>query len=88
METLLASESDLDFKIPRGFKYNWIVYGGTEIKKKVKVPVIVVNGIRTPAQANFLIEKGKADFVAIGKGLLVDPAWANQAEHNCQSYLA
>ncbi|HEX7475064.1 MAG TPA: NADH:flavin oxidoreductase [Dehalococcoidales bacterium] len=82
METLLASESDLDFKVPRGFKYNWIVYGGTEIKKKVKVPIIVVNGIRTPAQANFLIEKGKADFVAIGKGLLVDPTWANQAEQN------
>ena len=34
-----APESDLDFKVPKGFKYNWIVYGGTEIKKKAKIPI-------------------------------------------------
>lgn len=69
-------------RVPEGFPYNWVVYGGTEIRKKVKVPVIVVNGIRTPEQANYLIENNLADFVAIGKGHLVNPEWANEAYNN------
>jgi NADPH2 dehydrogenase len=57
------------------------VYGGTQIKKEVgqRLPVIVVNGIRTPEQAGYLIENNLADFTAIGKGLFVDPEWANKA---------
>ena len=35
-------------KVPKEFCYNWIVYCGTEIKKAVEIPVIVVNGIKTP----------------------------------------
>jgi len=68
--------------VPEGFKYNWIVYGGTEIKKHVNVPVIVVNGIRTPEQAAYLVEQGLADFTAIGHGLLSDPEWANKAQNH------
>ncbi len=68
--------------VPEGFNYNWIVYGGTEIKKHVNVPVIVVNGIRTPEQAAYLIEHGLADFTAIGIGQLIDPEWANKALSN------
>ena len=65
--------------MPEGLPYNWIVYGGTQIKKVLSVPVIVVNEIKKPEQAKFIIEEGLADFVAIGKSLLVDPAWANKA---------
>jgi NADPH2 dehydrogenase len=65
--------------VPSGFPFNWVVYGGTEIKKTINIPVIVVNGIRTPEQAGYLIENGLADFAALGKGLLVNPDWANEA---------
>ena len=68
--------------VPDDFNYNWIVYCGTEIKKNVKVPVIVVNRIRTPNQAKYLIENNMADFVAIGRGQLADPEWANKAKNN------
>lgn len=64
---------------PMSFPFNWIVYCGTEIKKSVSIPVIVVNGIRTAEQAALIIENRLADFVAIGKGQLVDPAWTNKA---------
>lgn len=64
---------------PKDFPYNWIVYCGTEIKKQVKIPVIVVNGIRTPEQASYIIENNLADFVAVGRGHLVDPNWAKKA---------
>jgi NADH:flavin oxidoreductases, Old Yellow Enzyme family len=65
---------------PEGFQYNWIVYVGTEVKKHVNVPVIVVNDIRTPERASYLVESSMADFTAIGKGHLVDPEWANKAK--------
>ena len=62
------------------FPYNWIVYLGTEIKKDVEIPTIVVNGIRKPEQAEYLIDNELADMVAIGRGLLVDPEWAQKAK--------
>ena len=65
--------------IPEGFDYNWIVYCGIEIKKQVNIPVIVVNDIRTPERAAFLVENQLSDLVAIGKPLLVDPDWAEKA---------
>jgi 2,4-dienoyl-CoA reductase-like NADH-dependent reductase (Old Yellow Enzyme family) len=67
---------------PKGFKYNWIVYCGTEIKKNISIPVITVNEIRTPDQAMYLINNNMADFAAIGKGLLCDPDWTEKAKGN------
>ena len=63
---------------PKDFPYNWIVYLGTEIKKHVTIPVIAVNGIRTKAQAEFIIENHMVDFIAIGKAHLVEPSFANK----------
>jgi NADPH2 dehydrogenase len=80
MSTLLKADSGEGFPVPPGFEYNWIVYGGTQIKNNVKIPVIVCNGITSPPRAAALIEKGLADFTAIGKGLLVDPDWVNKAQ--------
>jgi len=49
-----------------------------EIKKVVKVPVIAVGKLSDPKVANQTIAEGKADFVALGRGLLADPHWANK----------
>ena len=70
---------------PKSFPFNWIVYCGTEIKKNVSIPVIVVNGIRTIDQAALIIENRLADFVAIGRGHLVDSAWANKAMNKLEA---
>jgi 2,4-dienoyl-CoA reductase-like NADH-dependent reductase (Old Yellow Enzyme family) len=80
MASFIKTATPPEHPVPKDFPFNWIVYGGSEIKKKVNIPVIVVNGIRTPEQAGFLVEKGLADFVAIGKGLLANPRWAIQAQ--------
>jgi len=71
-------------KAPEDFEYNWIVYGGTLIKQNVNIPVIVVNDIRTPQRAEYLIENNLADFAAIGKGHLVDPEWSLKAQSNLE----
>jgi 2,4-dienoyl-CoA reductase-like NADH-dependent reductase (Old Yellow Enzyme family) len=68
--------------VPGDFGYNGIVYSGTEIKKHLDIPVIVVNDIRTPERATYLIEHHMADFAAIGKDMLTDPQWANKALNN------
>lgn len=78
---LEADPTDLP-QVPENFNYNAIVYGGTEIRKNINIPVIVVNGIKTPEQASYLIENNLADFVAIGRGLLVDAEWANKTAQN------
>lgn len=67
---------------PKDFPYNWIVYMGTEIRKQVKIPVIVVNCIKTPSQAAYLVENHLADLIAIGRAHLVDASWANKAQQN------
>lgn len=71
-------------ELSKDFPYNWIVYLGTEIKKHVTIPVIVVNGIRTKAEAEFIIEEDMSDFVALGMAHLVDPNFANKAKANLE----
>jgi len=45
------------------------------IKRHVHIPVIAVGRINTPEIAEDILAGGKADLVAIGRQLLVDPFW-------------
>jgi NADPH2 dehydrogenase len=83
MTTYIAGDI-VDVAVPKYFHFNSIVYRGTLLKEQVKVPVIIVNGIRTPLEADYLVEKRLTDFVAIGRGLLVDPEWANKGQKYLQ----
>jgi len=76
----IAGKVNVDVTVPAHFHYNSIVYRGTLIKEKVKVPVIVVNNIKTPLDAAYLVEQRYADFVAVGRALLVDPEWVNKGQ--------
>lgn len=67
---------------PRDFEFNWIVFSGTTIKRHVKIPVIVVNEIRTKERASWLVENGHADFVALARPQLADPSWADHVKNN------
>lgn len=49
------------------------------IKKAVSIPVIVVGGLNDPAMCEEIIASGKADFVAFGRQMFADPAFANKA---------
>lgn len=64
------------------YKEGWRVYLAEGIKKAVKIPVITVGVIRTPELADQIIAEGKADFVAIGRGLITDPEFAVKAAKN------
>ena len=51
-----------------------------EMKKILKIPVIGVGRIDHPAAAEKILAEGKADFIAIGRGLLADPNFVAKAK--------
>ncbi|MBN2061336.1 MAG: NADH:flavin oxidoreductase [Deltaproteobacteria bacterium] len=48
------------------------------IRQKVSVPVITVS-VHNPATGNDAIKQGKTDMIALSRGLIADPEWANKA---------
>ncbi|MBW1945532.1 MAG: FAD-dependent oxidoreductase [Deltaproteobacteria bacterium] len=50
------------------------------IKKALDIPVMAVGRINDPLIADEIIEKGKADLVCVGRGLLADPEMPNKAK--------
>lgn len=62
-----------------GFKQGWRVYLAENVKRVCSIPVITVGAIREAAFAEKVLEEGKADFIAIGRGLIADPDWPIKA---------
>ena len=50
------------------------------VKAGISIPVIGVGRVNTPDVANKIIEEGKIDMIAVGRGQLVDPEWCNKAK--------
>jgi 2,4-dienoyl-CoA reductase-like NADH-dependent reductase (Old Yellow Enzyme family) len=61
------------------FAPGYIVPFAEQIKKAVNIPVIVVGRINAQLGEE-VISAGKADFVAIGRGLIADPELPNKAK--------
>jgi 2-enoate reductase len=57
--------------LPHGCYVNLI----KDVKKIVKIPIIVAGRLGIPKLANQVIEEGKTDMVALGRDLLADPFW-------------
>lgn len=49
------------------------------LKKRVRIPIAVVGAISDPEMAEEIIANGEADFVAMCRTLIADPAWPNKA---------
>ncbi len=71
-ETLRYTVPPMD--LDRGFN----VWAAKEVKKISSVPVIAVDRINDPYLAEEILAQGKADFIAVGRSLLTDPAWPNK----------
>ena len=66
---------------PMAYEQGWRVYLAEELKKAVRVSVIAVGVIRDPELADGILAQGRADFVALGRGLIADPDWPNKAKN-------
>jgi len=53
-----------------------------KVKKVTSLPVITVGRLQYPHAAEKALAEGKADFIAIGRGLLSEPEWVNKVQSN------
>jgi 2,4-dienoyl-CoA reductase-like NADH-dependent reductase (Old Yellow Enzyme family) len=53
---------------------------GDAIRKRVKVPVMVVGRINTPELAEQILEDGHADFICLSRALIADPHFPAKAK--------
>ncbi len=60
---------------PEYLPHGCLVNFASMVKKVVKIPVIAVGRLDDPFIAAKTVSEGKADMVAIGRGLLADPYW-------------
>jgi 2,4-dienoyl-CoA reductase-like NADH-dependent reductase (Old Yellow Enzyme family)/thioredoxin reductase len=63
---------------PSYFPMGFLAHLSAGIKKEVKIPVGVVGRIHDPHLAETLLKEGKADLIAVGRGLIADPEWPNK----------
>jgi NADPH2 dehydrogenase len=62
-----------DTRNPSGLGYNVPI--AERVKREVGIATRVVGLITTPAQAEAIVADGKADMVALARGMLDDPRW-------------
>lgn len=49
------------------------------VREVVDIPVVAVGNLTRPEVAEAVLERGQADFVALGRSFLADPDWARKA---------
>ncbi len=64
-----------------------MVFLAEKVKQVSSLPVIAVGRLHYPGVAEKALADGKADFVAIGRGLLSDPEWVNKVQKDKTSEL-
>ncbi|WP_027108243.1 NADH:flavin oxidoreductase/NADH oxidase [Lacticigenium naphthae] len=62
-------------KVYPGYQTKW----ATLFKKEIGIPVATVGKLGDPQLASFIIEDEQADFLALGRPLLRNPNWVNEA---------
>lgn len=62
--------------VPDGFNLEQIA----RVHEAVRIPVIAVNRINTPALAESVLERQMADFVAVGRAMLADADFVRKAQ--------
>ncbi|MFC2661972.1 MAG: NADH:flavin oxidoreductase [Eubacterium sp.] len=53
----------------------WFSDMSLAVRKKVSLPVILTGGVRTPEQAEQLLNENKADLIGVGRAMFRNPSW-------------
>ncbi len=65
---------------PTSYPLGWRKDNAKAVKEAVSIPVGQTGMIRTPEQAEELLEQGYQDVIGLARPLLADPEWANKAK--------
>lgn len=76
-----GGDGQLDSDHRPSFYAGYQVYLAKAVKQAVSVPVIAVGKLEDPELADYVLNSGDADLVAIGRGLLKDPYWVLNAQY-------
>ena len=67
---------------PQYFSPGCMVHLSEKVKQVSSLPIIAVGHLQYPDVAEKTLADGKADFIAIGRGLLAEPEWVNKIQSN------
>lgn len=71
----------IQFQIDSNFLPDgWRSYMAKAVKEKFNKPAITVGNIRDPKIAEDILNRGDADLIGMGRGLIADPDWVNKVE--------
>lgn len=73
-------QPEQEIAFPEGWKLADIHYAAKVIKSKVSIPVFTVFGIDSREKAEEVLAETKADMIAVGRGVLINPDWARDAK--------
>ncbi|MGI6105533.1 MAG: hypothetical protein ACOYD7_04980 [Raoultibacter sp.] len=74
-----------DDPTPSDWPYSHLIFGAMQIKnaltaENIKTPVFTVDRITSPALAEDILSRTGVDVVDIGRGMLINPEWAHDAQ--------
>ena len=82
LDVSCALNGSLQYQIDSSsFPDGWRSYLARAVRERYGKPVITAGNIRSPRVANEILERGDADFIGIGRGLIADPDWAYKAAY-------
>lgn len=65
----------------------WRSYMAKAVRDKFNKPCVAVGNIRDPKIANEILERGDADIIGMGRGLIADPEWVKKVEFGKENLL-
>lgn len=81
-DTSSALNQSIQYQIDANYlKDGWRSYMAKAVRDKFQKPTIAMGNIRDPKVADEIIERGDADFIGMGRGLIADPDWCNKAQY-------
>ena len=79
-DTSCGLNPTIQYQIDSNFLQDgWRSYMARAVREKFGKPTIAMGNVRDPAIAEQILERGDADLIGIGRGLIADPAWARKA---------
>ena len=67
------------FTVKGNTQPGWFSELSIPAKKNVRVPVMLTGGVKTAEEAETLLHEGAADLIGIGRAMLVNPHWSEEA---------
>lgn len=73
--------SSLQYQIDANYLLDgWRSYMARAVKEKYGKPCVTTGNIRDPRAAEEILERGDADLIGMGRGLIADPDWVNKVD--------